>query len=277
MGQDRQGWADWQHAEHAEAAYMASFAAEPGRSAAARMGMTVAEVGGGVVWATRADPSGGFFCRAVGQGVREPLTADVLDEVVEVAAQAGAPVIGLQPSPTIVTPEVADLLAEKQFQPGRTWDKLVRDTAEPPAAVTDLRVELVGPDRAAEFASVVLEGFGLPEQLRPFAEAECAMPGWTTYGAFDGDRLVASAALFVDGDTAALSGAATTAGERGRGAQRALMSRRIADAARAGAKVLGCETWSESEGNLNPSLHNMHWAGFRTLYRRANWVRRLAT
>jgi hypothetical protein len=55
------------------------------------------------------------------------------------------------------------------------------------------------------------------------------------------------------------------------------MSRRIADAARAGAKVLGCETWSESEGNLNPSLHNMHWAGFRTLYRRANWVRRLAT
>ena len=41
MGQDRQGWADWQHAEHAEAAYMASFGSEPGRSAAARIGMPV--------------------------------------------------------------------------------------------------------------------------------------------------------------------------------------------------------------------------------------------
>jgi hypothetical protein len=53
------------------------------------------------------------------------------------------------------------------------------------------------------------------------------------------------------------------------------MERRITDALAAGVRHFGCETWSESEGNLNPSLHNMHWAGFRTLYQRTNCVRRL--
>ena len=39
---------------------------------------------------------------------------------------------------------------------------------------------------------------------------------------------------------------------------------------------LGTETWSEYDEAKNPSLHNMHWAGFRTLYQRRNYVRVLA-
>jgi hypothetical protein len=92
MTDDRAGWSDWQRAEAAEQAYMASMGNHRGAAAAQEFGMTVAEVGGGVVWATRADPTGGFFCRAVGQGVRQPITEAVVDEVIAVATEAGAPV-----------------------------------------------------------------------------------------------------------------------------------------------------------------------------------------
>jgi hypothetical protein len=272
----RGGSADWQLAERAEAAYMASYISGPGREAADACGITVAHVGGGVVWATTGDPSGGFFSRAVGQGVTEPITGDVLDAIVDIAKSAGAPMISVQPSPEVVTPEVFDLLAERGFNPGRTWDKLGRDASPPPAAATDLRVDVIGPDDASDFASVLLAGFGMPELFRPFGEAQVVMPGWSTYGAFDGDTLVGTGAMYMENGLACLSGAATFEHQRGRGAQRALMSRRIADAAAAGVRYIATETGSETDDSPNPSLHNMHWAGFTTLYLRRNYNKILA-
>jgi ribosomal protein S18 acetylase RimI-like enzyme len=275
---DRGGWAEWQYAEWAERGYMASMADPAAGDAAAGLGTTVAVVGGGVVWATRDDPTGGFFCRAVGHGVAQPLTADVLDEIVAVATDAGAPVIGLQAAPAALTPEVLELVTARGFAPGRTWDKLYRDATPPPVASTDLRVAAVGPEDADDYAHIVRVGFGMPEQCTAFIAAQLVTPGWQTYGAFDtadGGRLVGVAAMHIDGDLAAMSGAATLPEARGRGAQRALMSRRIDDATAAGVRHFGCETWSEFDGNANPSLHNMHWAGFRTLYRRTNYTLRL--
>lgn len=260
-------------AETVEAAWMWSLAAHG--DAAQDIGLSCLRVGGGVVWALRDDPTGGFFCRAVGQGIREPLTDAVLDELVEVATAAGAPCVVLQPSPYAVGNGVARLLAEHGFSAGRTWEKLVRDTSPPPAAETDLRVEAIGPELAEEYAVVSRAGFGMPDLLQPLVVAEVSTPGWTAYGAFDGDRLVGAAALFVDGASGALSGAATLESHRGRGAQRALMARRIEDAARVGVLTLGTETGSETVDAPNPSLHNMHWAGFRRLYSRQNWVRTL--
>jgi GNAT superfamily N-acetyltransferase len=276
VGEDRGSWPDWRKAEYAEQAYMASFGAPEVKDAIAQLGMTISEVGGGVVWATRDDPMGGFLSRAVGQGLREPITADVLDEIVEVATAAGAPTIGIQPSSELETTTLLGVMAERGFGPSRTWDKLCRDVSPPPEAVTDLRVEILGADRAREYADVMLTGFEMPESGRPFVEAETVLPGWTLFGALDGDALAGVAGMYVDGDIACLSGAATLPAYRGRGAQRALLAARITAAAGAGVTFLGTETWSETGDAKNPSLHNMHWAGFRTLYRRRSYVRVLA-
>jgi hypothetical protein len=54
------------------------------------------------------------------------------------------------------------------------------------------------------------------------------------------------------------------------------MSRRIADAAAAGVRYIATETGSETDDSPNPSLHNMHWAGFTTLYPRRNYNKILA-
>jgi GNAT superfamily N-acetyltransferase len=273
---DRDGWEDWQRAEYAEQCYMASFGTDAGAACREQLGMSVAMIGGGVVWATKDDMSGGFFSRAVGQGVTEPVSAAVVDEVLSFARDTGTPLFAMQLAPNAVTPDVAELLADRGLHPGRTWDKLVRDDSPPPTAETDLRIEQLGPELAREYGELMLVGFGLPESARPFAEAPPTLPGWTTYGAFDGDTVVGVAGICVEGDLACLSGAATFPEHRGRGAQRALMSRRLADARARGVRHFVTETWSESEGNLNPSLHNMHWAGFRTIYPRVNYVRKLA-
>src|SRR3954447_13615139 len=134
VGDGRRWSPDWRKAEHAEQAYMASFGAPEVKDSIAQLGLTVSEVGGGVLWATRDDPMGGFLCRAVGQGLREPITGDVLDEVVEVARAAGAPFVAVQPSTELVTPSLEELLAEHGFAPSRSWDKLSRDVSPPPAA-----------------------------------------------------------------------------------------------------------------------------------------------
>jgi GNAT superfamily N-acetyltransferase len=276
VGEERSSWPDWRKAEYAEQAYMASFGAPEVKDSIARLGLTVSEVGGGVLWATRDDPMGGFLCRAVGQGLREPITAEVLEEVVEVARAAGAPFIAVQPSPELVTPSLERLLTDHDFAPSRSWDKLCRDVSPPPVAETDLLVEVLGPEHATEFADVMLAGFEMPEAGRPFVQAETVLPGWTLFGALDGDTVAGVAAMYVDGEIAGLSGAATLPAYRGRGAQRALLSARITAAAAAGVTFLGTETWSEYDEAKNPSLHNMHWAGFRTLYQRRNYVRVLA-
>ena len=273
---DRSTWPDWRKAEYAEQAYMASFGQPEAADAIARIGLTVSDVGGGVVWATRDDPSGGFLSRAVGQGLGEPVTGAVLEEIVEVARAAGAPTIAVQPATELVTPDLVELMAQHGFGPGRTWDKLCRDVSAPPEAATDLRIEVLGAEHARVFAGVMLVGFEMPEAARPFVEAETLLPGWMLFGALDGDEVVGVAGMYVDGDIAGLSGAATLPQHRGRGAQRALMAARITAAAEAGVTFLGTETWSEFDGAQNPSLHNMHWAGFRTLYQRRNYVHVIA-
>ena len=102
-------------------------------------------------------------------------------------------------------------------------------------------------------------------------------PNRTPYGAFDGDELVAVASLWVDGDLAALCGAATLPSARGQGAQGALMGRRLADAWAAGAQHIGSDTGSESPDHPNPSLHNMRRVGLTEAYTRTNYIWRAAS
>ena len=87
-----------------------------------------------------------------------------------------------------------------------------------------------------------------------------------------GDDLAAVANLFVHGDVATLSGAATLPEFRRRGAQSALMAARIREGAARGCTWLSTETWPESPGNPNPSQHNMRQLGLTELYVRQNWV-----
>lgn len=261
--------------ELGEAEFMFQMFARADDRSRSALGMAQRRIGAGEVTVMAQDPTGGFWSRVIGLGVDEPVTAEVVDEAIDFARTNGAGSLVFQIAPE-ADGDWESLLQERGVTPGSAWVKFAGAATHRADVPTDLRVDLLGPQHGVEFAHVMCTGFGMP--------LDSALPGWfagipswreagfTTYGAWDGDDLVATATLFVGGEIGTLSGAATLPSHRGRGAQGALMVRRINDAADAGCAWITCETGAETPENPNPSLHNMRRTGLTELYERRNWV-----
>lgn len=134
-----------------------------------------------------------------------------------------------------------------------------------------LQVIEAGRDDAVRFMDIVGSQLDVPEPVRPGIVSTIGHPGWRFYFALVDDRPVAGAAMFASGDGAWLGLMGTLPEFRRRGAQTALLSRRIRDARAAGCRWISAETWPETAGP-NPSLRNMTRLGLRELYRRP-WYR----
>ncbi len=267
------------HGELGEAEYLYQWYELTDDSSRQRLGMTATRLGGGVVTVMANDPTGGFFSRALGLGIDRPLTQDVLDEAFAFAVDHGGSTLLIQVSPEASPDTHDELLALNGCTPSMAWAKFVGYQVEPPDVATDLRVQALGAEHGERFAEIMAEGFSMPTE-GGLPEWFAQMPTWepplvTTYGAFDGDDLVATAMLVAANGIGSLCGAVTLESHRGRGAQGALMARRIRDSHERGCPWLTTETWTETPENPNPSLHNMRRMGFTELYERRNWIWRV--
>src|SRR3954469_15703067 len=151
------------------------------------------------------------------------------------------------------------------------WAKVIRDAGAPADVATELEVRELGPEAGEAFGRVVTTAFGMPPTAVPWLTALVGRDGWRIYGGYDAGDLVSAGALHLDGDVGWLGIGATLPQARGRGGQQAVMARRIADAAAAGATTLTTET-GILPGRPNPSLRNMYRSGFELAYERANWT-----
>ncbi len=270
-------------AETVEAEWMHAWQAGAPSAVRTALGMSQHRVGGGVALVMAHDPTGGYWNKALGFGVDEPFTGSVATEVIECYRSGGSRVAVLQVAPAALPEDWDDVCGRLGFVAGSSWVKLLRPTALDPApSRTDLRIARVEPRDAPRWAEVFAAGFEMPQHpdlLSMFASA-LATPGsgFTGWGAWDGDDLVAAANLYLHGDAAAFCGAATLPEARGRGAQSAFFERRVEQAQQAGGAWCSAETWTEDPGHENPdlhhnpSLHNMRRAGFVDVYSRTNWV-----
>jgi hypothetical protein len=263
-------------AELGEAEYMYRFFAQADDPTREALGMAQARIAGGVCTVMAGDPTGGFWNRTIGLGVTEPFTAAVLEEVRDFVRTHAGPSTVFQVSPHADPAGWEALLRTAGATPGSTWVKFVGDTHERPDVPTDLRIGVLRPEHGDACARVMCVGFGMPLDS-PLPAWFAQSPTWrdagiTTYGAWDGDELVAAATLLTFGGIASLCGAATVPSHRGRGAQGALMVRRIRDAAAAACTTVVTETGAETPEEPNPSLHNMRRMGLTELYERRNWV-----
>jgi len=153
-----------------------------------------------------------------------------------------------------------------------SWVKFWRGVEPPPAARTDLRVERVeGEDRARTWAALAHMACCIHRELMYWLMLTVGRPGWQHYLAFDGDLAVACAALYVHDGAGWLGFGGTMREWRGRGAQSALIARRIRDAADLGCRWLTVETEPETPRWPNPSYRNMLRAGFQVAYHRPNY------
>lgn len=236
------------------------------------LGITAAHVAGGVLVAMRHDPVP-LWSRAIGFGFDEPVTAGLLAELVDFHREHGSAVAIFQLAPAVLPDDWADIATAAGLRPGAHWVKLAHDLTRLPDADTDLRVTTVDAGSAAEWAVTLLRGFeSAGKGLEEMFAATVHTPGFRLYAAWDGDDLVAAAMTYRRADVVHMSGAATLPSHRNRGAQSALLARRLADARAEGCTLAVAETGKEAPGQHNDSLRNMHRCGFRTLYARRNWL-----
>ena len=83
---------------------------------------------------------------------------------------------------------------------------------------------------------------------------------------------MAGGALYLHGEYATLTFAATLPAFRGQGAQAALIARRFQEAAMAGCRWMLTETAEDTPSRPAPSFRNMRRYGFNIAYPRPNYL-----
>ncbi len=167
----------------------------------------------------------------------------------------------------------------------RGWAKHVGPADQEVPTHSELRVVRLGSEDSAgirsesgltdAWAEMGVRNFGFPTPFVDWLRALYGRKGWHLYVALDGDTPVATGALFLSESDAGVMGQLTFAGtlpeHRRRGAQSALVARRVQDARDAGARWIVCETDEELPDRPNPSTRNLVRLGFPVAYVRANW------
>jgi len=122
-------------------------------------------------------------------------------------------------------------------------------------------------DSADVFGDIVATAFGYPPAVAPLAGQTVGRPGWRHYLAYAGDTPIGSAAMYVSGETAWFGFAATDAAHRRRGAQRALVIRRLLDAAAVGCSRVSVETAEDALSRTLPHSGTCAASGSRSSIR----------
>jgi hypothetical protein len=264
-------------AEGVEAEFMYQYVSNTPSPAKASLGIETTRIGGGVVLGVRNDQTG-YWSKALGFGFSEPVTAVLVDEVLDFYRDQGCRHAVIQIAPPVLPSDWNEICARSDLHLQSQWIKLACPIEDFGAGTkSGLRVGPIEKDSADTFASVMLTGFGMPlAGLSDMVAASVDNPDFRPFAAWDGDEIVAAANLFLRGEVGSLNSAATLPQHRNKGAQTALLVARAREAADAGCTYLVAEA-AAPDGSTNSSLTNMLRLGFRPLYERQNWVWRPAS
>jgi hypothetical protein len=209
--------------------------------------------------------------RVVNLGVFEPATQAQVGAVLELYARAHVP-FTVQLSPMARPPKLGDWLGDRGLRVAEEWTILSRNLPARVSDVPGVDVVQVQPEDASKYARVFESAFGIGFGQGQLAASAIGQPGWHHYLARDDSRPFAVAAMFVHERTALFAGSGTLRTETGRGAQRALIARRLKDAAALGCDLALVETAESLGGETPPSLHNILHAEFRVAFRQRSFV-----
>jgi hypothetical protein len=252
-------------------AWLDLYAAAPPAFAAAT-GLAAARLGPITLLAMRAVPDTQFN-RLLGIGAQTPVSEAELDDALARRAAVGSRRFFLNLVPWSRPDSLPAWLAERGLvRYHRPWAKFHRGAAPSAGMDSPLVIRRIGPDRAMDFALPVAAGFGAPPLFQGWLAALPGRPGWGIYVAYDGDRPIAGAALFQQRRQAWLGIDATHPDHRGKGAQKALLARRISDALAGDCREIVAETGVAVAGQPNPSYDNMLRSGLTVAYLRDNYL-----
>jgi hypothetical protein len=173
------------------------FEAAPAEFAAAA-GVGSRELAGALVinWAAAGRR---YFSRAVGLGVREPVTEAALDDILDGFARAGIDMFLLQSQPHCRPAEYEGWLRDRGLEPFDAQDRIVRGGQLSASTPTlDYAVARVTGSTAAEWAEFIQRVYRL--DTGGWLEALVGRPGWHHYTARDGSEIVAARSMYIGPD-----------------------------------------------------------------------------
>jgi ribosomal protein S18 acetylase RimI-like enzyme len=236
---------------------------------AGRHGIAATQIGGGLCTAVGEQEST-MLNRVVGLGLAQPATDADLAAIERFFAGHGQRFY-VSLSPQARPSDLPQRLERRGFESVYAWMKFSRGVEPPPQTETELRVELVGPEKGEDFGEVVAAGYELEPFTVPWL-AELPKTSWRCYVAYDGDEPAGAAALYVHDGGGYLCFAATRPEHRRKGAQSALLAARIRDAAQAGCTGLFTETGERIPLKPSNSYRNILRFGFEEAYLRPNYL-----
>lgn len=218
--------------------------------------------------------------KVVGLGFSGEPSSDALDEIEQAfAARGTATQVELA---TLADPAISATLTSRGYQLVSFENVLGRSLqgdlqqATPPG----VEIRLARPDEFDVWLDVVVDGFAQPDtegvpshedfprEVVERAERDIEQAGATPYLAYRDGIVAGGASMRMSEGVAQLAGAATAPAHRRRGVQTALLSARLADAARAGCDIATVTTQPGSK-----SQQNVQRRGFELLYARAVLVK----
>jgi hypothetical protein len=213
--------------------------------------------------------------RVIALGVERALDADLLTDVIEFFASAGARRWLLEWSPHAKPIDGETLLVARGGVRKSPTLKLCAaiESIATSAATSEPTVVEIGPADAATYLAVVAPALGVPAPVAPGIVSTLGAPGWHFYLVYDGEQQpIAGAAMFVLERGAWFGVCGTTAAARNRGAQTALLRRRAHDARRLGCTWITANTVPDLPDQPNPSYRNMRRLGMDVAYSRSKYL-----
>ena len=257
------------------AAFVDLFAAAPA-ALVARLGLTVKSVAGATaLFAPGLQTT--MFNRVIGLGLDRPASAADLDALRQDYAGTGHPNWWLHWNPHAAPADGAEWLVAQGFTlpARRSWAKMLRGTALPPAVQTTLHVASAATAQVAATAACIAQAFGMPPLMGDWLAALHTRAQWRIYALADGADIVGGACLYIDSVAGQRTGwlgmGAVLASHRRRSGQAAAMALRISDAVAAGCRWVATETGEAIGDEANPSLSNMRRMGFGRIASRLNF------
>jgi hypothetical protein len=213
--------------------------------------------------------------RVIGLGTIEDLSKTEIDNIIEHYSKAGASRFLVQWSPAARPPGASQWLVDRGFHTIEATSKLLYDfqaVTRQYDVSTSLSVQEIDDSSRGMYEDIVAPALGVPTDLAAGITSTIGHPGWRYYMAHDGSRPVAGAAMLIEGAWAWLGVCATLPSDRRRGAQTALLQRRLHAARTAGCKWATSDTSPPTVAKPNTSFSNMEKVGFKHIYDRANYM-----
>lgn len=212
------------------------------------------------------------FNRVIGLGIKEPIDERIIDIILNKIEADKVKRFFIQVHPEVYSDDIRKLLVSKNFYHYNNWVRFARDNSPAKKIKTILNIREIKSNESKTFAQIVVNVFEWPEELIGWIAAPVGRKNWHHYMAYDNNVPVATAAFYLSGEYAWFDFAATHPEHRGKGAQSALLEKRIEDCRALGVKRMIVETAEQTSEKESPSYRNVFKSGFKEVYKRQNFI-----